>query len=169
MRHIGFVAALGLMLLAGCASPTPFKMAETNGRDGYTVQRLEEDRYLISFSGNTSTSRQTVEAYLLYLASQVTLKGGFDYFVIQGRELDKSVEYQNDSLGFGGGFGRRHFLLGGDISTYSRPSNRYDIGGEIVLRKGKKSGDDPRAYDAHDLQEKVAPQVVRDPKEPGPY
>lgn len=170
MRKGAFISMLAMSLLTACASPTPFKLADPDGKEGYAVQRLEEDRYLVAFAGNSATPRQTVEAYLLYLASQVTLKDGYDYFVLEGREVDKSVDYQIDSLGLGGRLGpHRRFLLADDIASYSRPVNRYDLGGEIVLRKGRKPSDDPRAYDARDLQEKVAPEVIRDPSKAGPY
>ncbi len=58
------LAALAL-LLAGCVSPTPYA-AKTDTEYGYSEQRLEENRYRITFAGNSETQRETVENYLLY-------------------------------------------------------------------------------------------------------
>ncbi len=67
-------AAMLAFFLAGCLAPTPFKPAETRGSDGYTVERLEPDRFRIGFAGNEATSPRQVADSLAYLASQVTLR-----------------------------------------------------------------------------------------------
>ena len=58
------VVALCLLLAACAAKPTPYQAAQ--GGFGYSEQQTEENRYRVSFAGNSATSRQTVEEYLLY-------------------------------------------------------------------------------------------------------
>src|SRR5260370_36122999 len=88
------VLALVAVSLGGGWSPTPYQPADSSAANGYTVQKIESNRYRISFNGNSATSRQTVERYLIYLASQVTLQNGDDYFVMLDRNTDKSTSYQ---------------------------------------------------------------------------
>jgi len=42
-------AAMLTLLLAGCLAPTPLKPAERRAADGYTIERLEPDRFRIGF------------------------------------------------------------------------------------------------------------------------
>jgi hypothetical protein len=177
MRRTLVPAVLTLLLLASCATPTPFKAADPDGSNGYSVQQLEANRYMIGFAGNASTPRQTVESYLLYLASQIAVKDGYDYFVMNEKSLDKTVNYETFDTGFGGGgfFGRRRgfgggsFGFGGFDTAYTTPYNSYNVLAEVLLYKGLKPANDPRAYDAHELSSRLSPQVVRAVPPIGPY
>src|SRR4051812_48968858 len=86
-------AAAPLALLAaitGCATATPYQPLTTRGdaRGGYSEQRLEENRFRVMFTGNSFTSRQTVENYLLYRAAELTTQAGFDGFTMTDRGTD---------------------------------------------------------------------------------
>jgi len=148
--------------LAGCVSPTPYQPADSSGANGYTTQKIENNRYRVSFNGNTATSRQTVEQYLIYLASQVTLQNGDDYFVMLDRNTDKSTSYQTTYSGFGGGWGwgRRGFIGAFPGDDYTRPINEYGAVAEILTFKGQKPANDPRAYDAHEVAAQIGPSIV---------
>src|SRR3546814_6729919 len=84
MRNLGFVALLALGMLTACATTTPYQPV----RDGYGYQdqRIEGNRYLVTFAGSTATPRQTVENYLLYHAAELTLASGNDYFIVPRSE-----------------------------------------------------------------------------------
>ncbi|HVJ54638.1 MAG TPA: hypothetical protein VM689_19410 [Aliidongia sp.] len=170
MRRTLVPAVLSLLLLASCAMPTPFKAADPDGSNGYSVQQLEANRYMIGFAGNASTPRPTVESYLLYLASQIAVKDGYDYFVLNEKSLDKSVNYETFDTGFGGGFfGRRRGFGGGFDTAYTTPYNSYSVLAEVLLYKGPKPANDPKAYDAHAVSNSLTPQVVRSVPPIGPY
>ena len=47
-------------VLAACATETPYSPADDRGY-GFTEQKIESDRYRITFAGNSLTDRQTVE------------------------------------------------------------------------------------------------------------
>ena len=49
------VVALGLLLAACAANPTPYQAAQ--GGFGYSQQQTEENRYRVTFAGNSATSR----------------------------------------------------------------------------------------------------------------
>src|SRR5689334_3716661 len=89
-------AAVALILAAGlaaCATPTPYqpRAPGSSGASsgGYAESRIEGDRWRVSFTGNTLTSRETVESYLLYRAAELTLQQGFDGFTIVDRATDR--------------------------------------------------------------------------------
>jgi len=57
---------LGLLVcLAGCMTPTPYAPRLEGERTGYTDRSLTQNRYRVTFTGNSATPRETVETYLL--------------------------------------------------------------------------------------------------------
>jgi hypothetical protein len=159
-------ALIILTALAGCVHPTPYKAAANDATDGYTTQQIESNRFHISFKGNSQTTRQTVDSYMLYHAAEVTIQNGFDYFVIDNRAVDKDTAYENygDTLawGWGGGWGfRRGFGFAEPDTVYSQPINSYDAVADIVLFHGAKPTNQPDAYDAREVLNALGPTIVR--------
>ena len=141
---------------------------------------------MVSFSGNSYTSRDTVEKYLLYRAAELTVQRGYDYFVFTDRDVDhKSRTYSTPSLGggfgYGGGFGGGYwgpswryrgrgfgwrswdpfygdpfFDRGVDIDTI----DKYEANAEIVVGRGPKPKDNIRAFDARDVIRNLEPTIV---------
>ena len=69
-RTRGLVLGLGLALgLAGCMTATPYAPRLEGQATGYTDRALAQNRYRITFTGNTATPRETVESYLLLRAT----------------------------------------------------------------------------------------------------
>jgi hypothetical protein len=172
-RHL---AALCLALLSACATPTPYQPAVSQNGDGYTTQQIETNRFRISFRGNSLTTRQTVDTYMLYRAAEVTLQNGGNYFIVTNKDVDKNTAYENygDTLawGWGGGWGGEwggrngweHYgprpEWGGGLD-YSQPINSYDAIADIVTYRGAKPDNNPYAYDARDVLNVVGPTIVR--------
>ncbi|VAV97723.1 FIG00482387: hypothetical protein [hydrothermal vent metagenome] len=168
------------------AQPGVGGLLKSNVR-GFSEQQIEKNRYRVSFAGNSLTDQQTVENYLLFRAAELTTQQGFDHFVIAERTLDKKERYQNSGGygGFGGGYGGHFgwsyyspyygfghsyghgFGYGGGYgrgygnSFNIRQITRYQASAEIVLGNGPKPDDNERAYDAHDVLEKLAGKIVR--------
>ncbi len=59
------LGTLGFLVLTACTAPAPYAPREPGGNTGYTDQRLDENRYRVTFTGNSVTPRETVEDYLL--------------------------------------------------------------------------------------------------------
>jgi len=95
---IATAAACALALLTtGCAmSSTPYQPLQSASRvsGGYSDLRIDETHYRVSFAGNRLTSRERVESYLLFRAAELTLLTGYDYFVIEDREVEHQIERQ---------------------------------------------------------------------------
>src|ERR1700679_1252731 len=93
------VAALGG--LAACETATPYQplnpAAASSG--GYSDTKLEQDRWRVTFAGNSMTSRETVETYLLYRAAELTVAQGYDWFETVQLQTDKHSELKADRLG----------------------------------------------------------------------
>jgi hypothetical protein len=162
---LGVITAAALAL-AACASSTPY--APSDGRFGYSEQRIEQDRYRVTFSGNLSTTRETVESFLLYRAAELTVEQGFDYFIMTEQDTDTQSTYRTRPVLFGSytyGAGHHHgfpyYAYGfswahDDTTTESR---RYEAIAYILMRAGEKPADDPNAYDARDVMTNLGPLV----------
>ncbi|MEM7767722.1 MAG: hypothetical protein AAF253_09570 [Pseudomonadota bacterium] len=156
------VAALaaGAVVLAACATPTPYQPA-TDARYGYTEQQIESDRWQLTFSGNSSTDRSTVESYLIYRAAEITDQNGYDVFRIVQRDVDTESRFVTTGDRVGGGFGfyRRGFGSFASFSTDERQS--FQAIAEIVLTRGEPGEDDLTAFVADDVLETLSGSIRR--------
>ena len=91
---LGFAMGALLLLPSACSTSTPYQplsmLSPISG--GYSDERLGEDRYHVDFAGNTLTSRERVESYLLFRAAQLTVEQGADWFVVVDHEMDHEFE-----------------------------------------------------------------------------
>lgn len=177
------VAAVAALLVSACATATPYQPAGFNGqRGGYAEQRLESDRYRVSFSGNSVTSREQVESGLLLRAAELTQESGFDWFATVNRATDRDVRYSSLSSGFAGrgygGFGYYspffgpswRYSRGGLWSRWNDPFyndfdvrqiDRFEASTEIIMGRGPKPSNDPNAFDAREVQANLSGYVPR--------
>ncbi|MEM9063090.1 MAG: hypothetical protein AAGD13_21720 [Pseudomonadota bacterium] len=151
------IPALAL-LLAACAGPSAY--APATDREGFTDTALEENRFRVTFAGNTKTPRQTVENYLLYRAAEVTLESGHDWFQVAERDTEVQTRFRGLSTGFGPFFTSSGLVLSSTKHS-GRASNRYEAFANIVVFDGEKPADDPDAYDAKSVIESLGPLIVR--------
>ena len=159
------VAALSLAALAAsCApNPTPFVPAVANRGYGYADQQVEQNRYRVTFSGNSDTPRTVVDNYLLYRSAQITKASGYDYFIIAAQETEPETRYRSTYDDFGG-FGHNpwgHYWGGGFGMTTSDtyPITRYQAYADIVMMKGKKPENEFRAFSADEVLSRLGPTV----------
>ena len=78
IKHLAVAAAF--LALAACTTPTPFQPAANPGGPGYTDQRLAENRFRVTFTGNSATRRDQVENFLLLRSAEVTRDAGYQWF-----------------------------------------------------------------------------------------
>jgi hypothetical protein len=158
------------LLLSACATPTPYQPA--TGRhltNGYSEQRIEDNRYRVTFAGNEFTTRQRVENYLLFRAAEVALQAGYDGFTMVHRETDPNMRTRITSDPFGPGpwgyWGPSwRYRYGGAWRLWDpwgydpfwandvdvRTVTSYEASAEIVMFKGRRP-DDPRSFDARQV------------------
>ncbi|MBI1210208.1 MAG: hypothetical protein GC190_01995 [Alphaproteobacteria bacterium] len=166
------IFALSLVgLLSACVHPTPYQQAPPRGF-GYNEDRLDQNRYRITFRGNSSTPRETVEDYLLYRAAELTLQNGFDHFIMVGRDTEAKTSYRYwvDLYGRRGyfyhGFPRWHHDPWhrdpwGRPSYDVEPVTTYTATAEIIMIRGPRRDRDIEAFDARQVLAQVGPRVVR--------
>ncbi|HNR76794.1 MAG TPA: hypothetical protein PKM48_06665 [Parvularculaceae bacterium] len=173
MIRTAIAAGLGL-LLAACATSTPYGPASGNNPYGFSEQRIENNRYRIVFRGNSSTTRETVETYLLYRAAELTLQSGFDYFVVTEQDTEANRRYSaSPNPAFYGrytyGYGPYccafpYYAYGwGWGSPYdyqTREYTRYTAIAFITMHNGEKPADDPQAFDARSVTDNLRSYVV---------
>lgn len=183
--------ASATLLTAACVSETTYRPATGRGfnTQGFSDRQVDQNRFLVSFAGNSSTSRDTVERYLLFRAAEVTLQAGADYFVMVDRDTDlQSRTYTTPGLGRGfgyggfGGFGGywgpswRYYgrgfgpgfgwspWYGGGFGAYNdfdiQTVQRYEASAEIVIGRGAIPRDNLRAFDARQVAQRIGPTVV---------
>lgn len=186
IRGLAFAAiASASLLTAGCATETSYRPAKGTGfnRTGYSDLRLQPDRFQVTFSGNSVTSRDTVERYLLFRAAELTLREGYRYFVTADRntdlqsKLDVTPGIGRGFGGFGGywgpswryhgrGFGYRSWrpFTGGAFSPWAddfdvRSIDRYEASADIVMFRDEPKGD-AHAFEANAVVNTIRPSVV---------
>ena len=73
LQIVGLVAAVGLAVSA-CETATPYQPLQqgTSASGGFTDQKLDQNHFRVTFQGNTLTSRETVETYLLFRTAELT-------------------------------------------------------------------------------------------------
>jgi hypothetical protein len=176
----------GVMLLAACATATPYQPLGVRGAasGGFYEQRLEANRFRVVFAGNSYTSRNRVENYLLFRAAELTVQNGYDGFTIVDRDTERDVDTRvYRSPGYGGFGGLGYGPYGGwrpswryyghygwrswdpwygspfwadDIDV--RTVERYEATAEIVMFRGARPND-PRAFDARQVMANIGPTI----------
>lgn len=152
--------------------PTPYQPA---GQDGYgfTDQQIESNRYRVTFTGNYETPLPTNFNALLYRAAEIAKSTGNDYFVDVSQHVEAQSQYQTTYFGEpgwgfgwhgwgGGGWGGGPWGGSAGISTAdTRVRSRYTAIMDIQVFHGTKPADNPRAYSAQDVLERLGPVIQR--------
>ena len=165
---LGIAAAL-LATTTACTTATPYQTYRPHSaggvHGGYSEKRLASDRYLVRFHGNSLTSRERVEHYMLYRAAELTVQDGYDWFMAVDRNMEHTVrtivEPSLSSHIYGPNYPFwqpewRYYVHGSGWSYWRRDSDRFDVrriesfeaSANIAMRKGTAPISEPRAIDA---------------------
>lgn len=174
------VAALGAALaLSACATATPYHAASLSDpahADGYRELQVEPARWRVVFAGNSLTSRETVETYLLYRAAELTLQNGYDWFQAVERDTEEHVTLLvREPIGAWGPGWEPHWRYAYDVRADWRSWDRhsldpafdvqrvtaYEAVAEVVMRRGDKPNDDARAFDARAVKASLENRIIR--------
>jgi len=133
----------------------------------------------VTFAGNSLTSRETVERYLLYRAAELTVSQGADWFSLVERQTDRKTRTYVEPDPYGRyGYWRPAWRYYGPRWGWRawdpwygdpfwaervdvRTVERFEASAEILLGKGPKPAGDPRAFDARDVMANLGPTIVR--------
>lgn len=150
------IFALALAGLAACQTATPYAPRTDTNSTGYADKQLAENRYRISFRGNSATGREEVEDYLLRRAAEVTRNAGYKWFVFDQRDTKKRTKYVTDFVGWPGWGGWGWYWHDWDYgSTTTTAYTSFTAYAEIVLLKDASR--EPRALNADDVLAHLGP------------
>src|SRR5665213_705211 len=178
-------AALGLGLSA-CETATLYQPRIAGAHiGGYSEERIDASHWRVHFSGNSVTSRETVEKYLLYRAAELTIQQGGDWFEATDTNTERRTRYYlerdpfyDSAYGMEYGWGWRPYwryyrpFLGWRTwdplrndrfwtdSYELREISRYVATVEIAIGKGPKP-EGRRVLDARDVLANLGPSVIR--------
>lgn len=181
IRAASVVATLvwGAALLGSCATPTPYHPASPTDpahTDGYHELQVERERWRVVFAGNSLTSRETIETYLLYRAAELTLENGYDWFHAVERDTEEHVTLiVREPIGAWGPGWEPHWRYAygaragwrswdrhsGDTEFDVRRITTYEAVAEVVMRRGTKPAGDARAFDARAVKASLEDRIVR--------
>lgn len=84
------IIVFALALISGCAplQPTAYRPVDRAGYGYHTIQ-AGPDTYQVSFAGNRATSREAVEAGMLYRAAELARQRGYERFALMERTLQE--------------------------------------------------------------------------------
>jgi hypothetical protein len=163
------LCACAIALFAACATQTRY--AEGRGDDGYREQRIEDDRWRVSFRGNANTDLAAVEHALLYRAAELTLQQGYEWFRVVDHDTDAKtrVETTAPHRPFYDGFGRLYYhpRFGWfawhdpfwDNEIRVRERTRYEASAEIQLGRGPKP-EESQVYGAREVERNLRGEVA---------
>ncbi len=183
---VASVAAVVALGLAACETATPYQPLRPGNAQsgGFSDLHIDSTHWRVTFKGNSLTSRETVEKYLLYRAAELTLDQGGDWFDTTDRHVERKTDYTQDvdpfyhsgfglSYGWGwrpawryyGSFGWRSWdpWYGGPFWADHmdiRQIDRYEASAEIVVGKGT-APDGRRVFNAHEVLANLGPTIVR--------
>ena len=177
--RILLAAAAGALMVGACTTATPYQPLGARGTGasgGFSDIRLAGDRYRVTFAGNSMTSRERVETYLLYRAAELTRERGYDGFTIVDRATDRDLETRvyRDPFGPGpyrwwrpywryrGAFGWRRWdpwfgdpFWADDLDV--RTIQRFEASAEIVMFRGNRVDD--KSFNAREILENLGPTI----------
>jgi hypothetical protein len=164
-NRIAMVSAF--LALTACTSPTPYVAASPDHPQGYSDQRLADNRIRVSFRGNAATLREQVEDYLLLRAAEATHEAGYAWFAFDTRDTEAKTTYYTDFVGWPGWhrrFGWYHHSWAfdplGRVET-TIPTTRYEAYAEIILLTPQQAKGDSHALRADDVIARLGPLAAR--------
>ena len=162
IRAIAVLSA-SCLLATACTSSPDYQAASRDGASGYSDSAIQKNRYLVNFTGDTTTSRAEVKSYALLRAAELTMEKGYDWFEVVSRDTITEQErrtptntVRNDQV-----YVRDCGLLSCRTSVHDRPNVALSVDGgtrteyatslEIVMHQGSAPSANKQAYDASEV------------------
>lgn len=156
-RALALIAvAASALTMAACASLAPYGPQGGPGGQGYAEQRIERDRFRVSYNGVGAPG--PVADMALLRAAQLTTEHGYDWFQVTQRYIDGRPDSAGGfrpsvSVGYGasnyGGWRTSGTGVGLGLN-FTGPSPTSTVL-EVRLGRGPRPAD-AEVYDARDVQ-----------------
>jgi hypothetical protein len=158
------LSAVCALALGACATPVSYGPAISSRASGFTEQRIENDRFRVTFRGAGPAAQ--INDFALLRASELTLQQNFDWFRIVGRSEDIGRDSgPRMSVGTGSSSYGRRSAVGVGIGT------SFDLGGgpmrevalEIKMGAGPPPPNDRDVYDARSVMNSIRSRMPPPP------
>jgi hypothetical protein len=173
--------SLAATVAAACATGPVYKPRAPGESVGYTDRQLTENRFRVTYSGNSAIKREDVENFLLRRAAEVTLAAGYTHFVFDDRDTQARTYYREAFNSFDPIYGYPYFgprawywsswpyfppygRYGFGYGGYGgfgygdlRPVTSYSAYAEIVTLNPGQAASNPAAIDARSLLQRIVP------------
>lgn len=151
--------------MGACATgPSSYGPAIQESSLGFHSQRIEQDRFRVSYTGRSSEEAQD---YALLRAAEITLGQGYSHFRIVGGQLEDQSSSRSPvassigvGLGSGGGYygrSRTNVGIGISINDVARALQGSRIKNIIEIRLLEDESDHPDVYDAASVMDSIRP------------
>lgn len=151
MRVLIFAAVFAGLFAGAASALTPYQPAvPQHSPYGYAETQIEANRVRVTFTGDSSTPRETVETYLLFRAAETTLARGYDYFVVVDHNVAEASEYR-----------RTGPPAPPIVPRNYREVTRYQGMSDIIMSKGARPVGNATAYDARAVHANLAARIQR--------
>ena len=153
------LTGLSALALSACASLAPYGAQQGPNGQGFSEQRIESNRYRVSYNGVGAAGR--VADWALLRAADLTTEQGYDWFEVtqswtDGRPGGAGGVRPSVSIGGGssryGGYSASGVGVGVGLNFSGPAPTSTTL--EVVLGRGQKP-DRPNAYDARSVQGSV--------------
>lgn len=150
------LTGLSALALTACASLAPYGAQQGPNGQGFSEQRIESNRYRVSYNGVGAAGR--VADWALLRAADLTTEQGYDWFEVtqswtDGRPGGAGGVRPSVSIGGGssryGGYSASGVGVGVGLNFSGPQPTSTTL--EVVLGRGQKP-DRPNAYDARSVQ-----------------
>ncbi len=166
MRRLIASALLAASVAACATAPTRYQPAYGPSGVGFSEQRIESDRYRVSYRGGVGAPEAQVTDYALLRAADLTLGSGYEWFIVDQRYTDAPGGYRDTgprfSVGVGSGSFGRSSSFGVGLGT------SFPLGGasgpalattlEVRMGRGPKPAGF-NVYDARELKNTIGPRA----------
>lgn len=149
MRVLIFAAAFAALCTGAASALTPYQQA-TASQYGYAETQIDANRVRVTFAGDSSTPRETVETYLLFRAAETTLARGYDYFVVADHNVAETSEFRRSGP-----------PAPPIVPRNYREMTRYQAMSDIILGKGASPPGQTNAYDARAVRAHLGARIQR--------
>jgi hypothetical protein len=164
MKHVLFAAICsGVMTLAACATTPAYGPAPSNRSAGYSDQRIENDRWRVTYRGDTRMRSAEVQDFALMRAAEITMNSGAQWFEVLDSDTDADPRRRysiETDFGTDYVYTRNCSVLGCTVQAVpvltrverERVDTRtvYEHTMEIRAGSGPRPGDSSRVYNARD-------------------
>ncbi|GAW40101.1 hypothetical protein SH203_00495 [Brevundimonas sp. SH203] len=150
------LTGLSALALTACASLAPYGQQRGSGGQGYSEQRIESNRYRVTYNGVGAAGR--VADWALVRAADLTTEQGYEWFEVtqswtDGRPGGEGGVRPSVSIGGGssryGGYSASGVGVGVGLNFSGPQPTSTTL--EVVMGRGAKPNS-PNAYDARSVQ-----------------